>query len=225
MDVWWSSLSALQQVLFFVAAPATLILIIQTILVLIGHGGETDSDVSDVSGLHDFSDAPDVTMDHDIDVDHDIDTDHDFSDAHSVEHDSGFSLFSVRGIMAFFAVGGFLGIAMLDVDGVSDIIAMLIALAGGFLALVAIAYLMHSIYKLQSSGNLNINNAVGKTAVVYIPISEKQPGKITVTFQERYTELLAISNEPLPTNTFVKIVKVIDGETVYVEKINDQEEN
>ena len=234
MDIWWSSLTFLQRILFFIAAPATIILVIQTILVLIGHGGEHDSDSSDVSGLHD---SPDISLDHDIsdisidhdvsldhDIDHDVSVDHDH-DGHSTGHESGFSLFSVRGIMAFFAVGGFLGIAMLD-SGVSEVIAMLVSLAGGFLALLMIAYLMHTVSKLQSSGNMDIHNSIGKTATVYLPISEKQAGKVTVTFQERFTELKATGSEELATGTFVKIVKVIDNETVYVEKIlNTREEN
>ena len=156
-------------------------------------------------------------------MDHDVSLDHDSGDPFGIEQSSGLSLFSVRGITAFFAVGGFLGIAVLD-TGMPLVFAMLIALIGGFAALFLIAYLMHAVRKLQSSGNLNINNAIGKTGIVYIPISEKQPGKVHVTFQERYTELAATAGEPLPTNTFVKIVKIIDGETVYVEKISNKEE-
>lgn len=198
MDAWWGDLTLLQQILFFVAAPATLILVVQTILVLFG---SADAGV-------------------DMEIDADASTDSFYTGA-----DSGLSLFSIRGIMAFFAVGGFLGIAMIS-TGMHVAFALLIALGGGFFSLWLLAFLMHSMRKLQSSGNLNINNALDKTGIVYMPISEIQPGKVHVTFQERYTELSAISNEPLPTNTRIKVVKVIDSETVYVEKLLiNQEEN
>ncbi len=190
MTQWWESLTLLQQILFLIATPSTVVLIVQTIMLLIGLGSDPDVDVAEVA------DASEV-------------------DGSS---DSGIGLFSVRGVMAFFAVGGFLGIFMIDV-GLHPALAILIALAGGFAALVGIAYLMRALSRLAQSGNLNITNAVGKTAVVYIPISSNQPGKVHVTFQDRYTELVAVSHQTLPTNTYVKITKTVDSETVYVEKL------
>lgn len=59
MTEWWETLSLLQQGLYFVAVPATLILLIQTILLLFGFGddgdaGDVDIDVGD-DGLRIFS--------------------------------------------------------------------------------------------------------------------------------------------------------------------------
>jgi membrane protein implicated in regulation of membrane protease activity len=186
LSVWWESITTVQQILLFITAPATLVLIIQTVMVLFGGDIGTD-------------------------VDTDIDT-VDF------EVDSGFALFSLRGIMAFFSVGGILGITMIA-TGMNLIFAMLIAFAGGSATLWFIAFLMNSMKKLQSSGNMNMNNAINKTGVVYLPILDNQPGKIHLTFQGRYTELNATANEALPRNTQVKVIKIIDNDVVFVEKI------
>ncbi len=49
---WWNSLDALQHFFAYVAIPATLILCIQTILLLFGLGAGGDGDLdSDTSGL------------------------------------------------------------------------------------------------------------------------------------------------------------------------------
>ena len=58
MTEWWNALDMFQKVLYCVAIPSTLILVIQTILVLfgIGHGGE-GVNYSDTSGIDFDSDA------------------------------------------------------------------------------------------------------------------------------------------------------------------------
>ena len=47
MLIWLESLTALERVLLYVAVPATLILLIQTVLLLIGLGGGHDADGPD----------------------------------------------------------------------------------------------------------------------------------------------------------------------------------
>lgn len=185
---WWYGLTSLQQVFACAALPATAILIIQTILLLMGVGGEGDAD-ADVDG--DVSDA----LADDIDADFDADLDADF-ESDGAQHAAGVRIFTVRGLVAFFAVGGWLGIAMIDLN-LSSGLASVIAIAGGLVALISVAYILKLFLSLQESGNVSIKNAVSHTGTVYItiPPERKGQGKVIVLFNERLMELDAVTDE------------------------------
>ena len=52
LSTWWGSLDIFTQALYCVAIPSTLILVIQSVLIIIGLGdGAPDINVSDTSGL------------------------------------------------------------------------------------------------------------------------------------------------------------------------------
>ena len=132
--------------------------------------------------------------------------------------DDGLTLFSVRGIVTMLAVTGWCAVALVD-SGLGEIWSILIALVLGFLSLVGTAYLMRAVYRLQASGNIDVGNAVGKVAKVYIPIAAgaKKTGKVTMTLQEKYCEFDAITtaSETLQTDSYVRVVAV-DGSGVLV---------
>ncbi len=213
IGAWWEALTGLQQVFAIAAIPATVILILQTILSLLGlgHGGDADAD-TDVDA--------DVDVDADTDVDADGDADTGAEDLSDVD---GLRLLTVRGIIAFFAVGGWLGVVLVDV-GVNTAFAIVGAVLGGCLAAFLIALFFKLIYKLQSNGNIDVKNAIGKQATVYltIPASGTSTGKITMELQDRYVELEAKTKQdsPIKTGSTVKIVDVIDGGTVLVETMD-----
>ena len=64
MFEWWNSLGITMQVFYCIALPATLIIVIQTILLMIGigHGGE-GVEFSDTSGIDGLGDVPDMPAD------------------------------------------------------------------------------------------------------------------------------------------------------------------
>ena len=131
-------------------------------------------------------------------------------DHHAGGHaDIGLRLFTVRGLIAFFAVGGWVGIALIDMK-VPALAASILAFLAGLLALVLIALLFRLFLSLQSSGNLDISRAIGLTGQVYlrIPGAMAGAGKITVTLQERMTELDAMTSSPntISTGQLIKIV-------------------
>ncbi|NLW74222.1 MAG: hypothetical protein GX057_04920 [Clostridiales bacterium] len=188
---WWNSLTTTQQIFALIAISSTVVIIIQTILLLIGLGDGGDADV-DGDGVVD-----------------DVDGD-------------GLALFSIRGIMTMLAVMGWSGMALLETslpEGVSIFIAILL----GLVMLVLMAYIMKLISKLQSSGNIDVGNTIGKVAQVYIPIAPngQKAGKVTLTVQEKYTEFDAIttSNQTLKTGAYVRVVAVDDSGTLVVEPI------
>ncbi|MBQ2755474.1 MAG: hypothetical protein IJF27_02250 [Oscillospiraceae bacterium] len=186
---WWNNLSLVSQIFTAMAVPATVVMIIQALLLLLGIGGG----------------------DGDVDVD-------DISDI-DAEASEGLSLISVRGIVAFFSVGGWAGLVC-DTGELPVVISVLIATAAGLAAMIGVALLFKSIMKLQTSGNIVIANAVGKTATVYIPIPPRKEGrgKVTVLVQNRFVELEAMTEDErcLETNETVTICAVADTGTVIV---------
>jgi membrane protein implicated in regulation of membrane protease activity len=213
MIEWWNQLLLAQQIFALIAIPSTLILIIQTILTLIGMGGDGGSDVGDG-----------VDTDAGIDTDTDVDTDTpDNIDAPVA--DDGLALFSLRGILSMLCIAGWVGVALLETS-LPEWAAILIAAACGFATLVGMAFLMRAVYKLQSSGNIDVGNCIGKVAEVYltIPPSGTGSGKVNVTVQEKYCEFTAIttSSEPLKTGSYVRVVAVNEAGVLLVEPLQSK---
>lgn len=197
MITWWTSLDLAQQIFACIAVPSTLILLIQTILLLIGLGGG-DGDV-----------------DAEVDIDGDIDTD-------GIGGGDGLALFSVRGIVSMLAVMGWSAMALLETS-LPDIVSIIISVVLGVLMLFLMAYIMKAVSKLQSSGNIDVGNAVGKVAQVYIPIPENGSGagKVHITVQEQYCEFNAITtaSEKLKTGAYVRVVAVSESGMLVVEPL------
>lgn len=221
---WWAGLTLLQQSFAAVAIPATVLLLLQTVLLLFGLGGhDADHGECDHDFDHDLDHDFDHDFDHDPDLDHDADgvvctADHDFADDGAPLHDGahhigGLRLFTLRGFIAMFAVGGWLGVALPDL-GAGAVVTAIVALTGGLAALVLTALVIWWSLRMQSSGNLNVKNAIAHTATVYIPIppARSGTGKVTMTLQERFVELDALTDSPsaIPTGTLVQVVRVTD---------------
>ncbi|MBQ9481209.1 MAG: NfeD family protein [Clostridia bacterium] len=189
----WNDWTTLQQVYFCIAVLFSVVLLVQLVLTLIGAGH--DGEGVDLTG----DGNPDVTVD----------------------ADSGLAPFTLKGLVSFFAVGGWVGFALGD-GTLHTVWVILISLAAGLAALVAVGFILKGMAKLQSNGAMDINNAVGKTAEVYLTIPPKcsGAGKITVEIQGSLTEMNAMTegDEPLKTGSKVKVVKT-DNATCYVEKI------
>lgn len=185
---WWESLSILQRIFGIMAVPATIIMIIQTILVVIGFG----------------------------DVDTDIDGD--VSDASFSEGSDGLALVSVRGIVAFFAIGGWTGIVMAHLQ-IHTFIVVLVSLVAGFFALLFVAFMIKLTTKLQANGNINYRNAIGKFAKVYITIpADGRSGKVNLTLQGRYVECEAVTKDgqAIKPGLTVIINGLVDNNTLIV---------
>lgn len=208
MVEWWNGMNLVQQIFACMAVPASVILVIQSILLLFGFGDHGDMDV------------PDMDTGGDMDFgDHGADG--------LPDGDGGLALFSIRGIMAFFAVGGWVGV-LLAGSGVNTALTAIIAFVAGAAALVGLAFIMKASLKLQDNGTMDIHNAIGKTAQVYLPIpaSGAGSGKVHVTFQDRYTELSAITNDaqPIPTGAFVQVTGVIGADSVQVTQQKEEQQ-
>ncbi|HIC75313.1 MAG TPA: hypothetical protein EYO98_01695 [Candidatus Poseidoniales archaeon] len=76
-------------------------------------------------------------------------------------------------------------------------------------------------HKLETSGNIDINNAVGATGTVYARIRDSGVGEVQVTFQEKMQtkEAVSIDGVTLNSGTFIEVVGVV-GETLQVKAID-----
>ena len=195
MIQWWNSLDLFARVYALIAVPATLVLILQTLLLFFGFGA--DEDGIDLNGNDQIDTPGDGGGD-------------------------GLVLFSVRGIMAMLCVGGWSGLA-LYASGVNRPVTVIVSLVCGIAALFVIAYLMKAAMKLQSNGAITLGTAIGKTGRVYIPIPPKAEGsgKITLTVQERFIEADAVTtaDRKLRTGEVVRVVATDETGLLVVEPL------
>ena len=224
MFEWWNSLGITMQVFYCIAIPATLIIVIQTILLMIGigHGGE-GVEFSDTSGI-DGLDVPNMPSDVPTDMPgaHAIDgCEHTAIGDGSTPADFGtMQLFTLQGIMTFLCVFGWTGIICTSL-GLHVAIAIIIALVLGFLAMLGVAKVLQLTRRLTQDGSIDVRRLLGEKGRVYIPIpaNESGEGKVTIAAGERFIELSAVTDEQeaIPTATQVRIIDV-RGDVVAVEK-------
>jgi membrane protein implicated in regulation of membrane protease activity len=125
------------------------------------------------------------------------------------------SLKTIVSALTFFGLAGLAS----EKSGLTPFLGLVIAVVAGGTAIFLVAFLMASLARLQSKGNLDIKNAVGHTGRVYlrIPGSRKAPGKVTVDVQGRSIELEATTAGPeIPTGTTVRVVGLTDADTLDV---------
>ncbi len=223
MNVWWESLNIVLKVLYCIAIPSTLVLILQTIFSFAGFADGGDVNISDTSGFEADVDF-DVDIDTDIDVDFntDVDISADMTDisGHVVPNYDSLRLLSVQGLLAFFAVFSWMSIALMSVN-VPVIGAVVIGILAGVAAMYGVAVLVKSMKGLAENGTVNFKNAIGENAVVYMPIpaNAKGEGKVTLTFQGRFMECTAITHDDtmLTTGQSVRVTD-LRGEILVVEQ-------
>ena len=179
------------------AIPMTIVMFLQLLLMIFGFGfGTPDADA-------DSCDSP-------------------ANGAGTYGNSALFKVFTIRGIVAFFALGGWAGLAALAA-GIPILWSIQIALIAGVAALILASVAIRLALKMQDSGNLDLNNALSLPAQVYItiPASRSNTGKVTMLLQERFVELDAVtdSETALSPNTNVEVVGVVDKSCLLVRKI------
>lgn len=219
---WWDSLDIFMQVLYCIAIPSTILLIIQTILIIIGYdGGDGVDGIDGIDGMGDIGDVSDMsTTAGDIISGHpDVDYyesgfHHDISDA------ADFRLFTFQGMVAFFCVFSWTSIGGIH-SGMNKGISLLIGLLFGMIIMFLIGKVIQWSRNLSQSGTMDLRNALGETAQVYIPIppAGKGSGKINVTLQGSLSEMTAISygDKQIETGETVRVID-IKGDALVVER-------
>lgn len=190
IGLWWEGLNLINRIYWIVAIPATIFFVIQIVMTFVG----ADTDVGDL-------DTPG-------DVDASIDADAGI----------GFQLISLKNFIGFLTIFGWSGIACLDSD-LSIPLTVLISTVSGVLMMVIMATIFYFMGKLVETGNVVMDNAVGKTGTVYLPIGAQRAtmGKIQIQ-HHGFQTLDAITDEPnsIPTGTLVQVVGLVNDTLLLV---------
>ncbi len=198
MTQWFADLDTLEKVFFACALFGTVFFIVRLVIQFVGMDSH---DVSD--GTPDFMpDAP--------------------QDLHAVgDSDLSFKLVTIQGITAFFMLFGLTGIALKQTRATGDVQAILIAAAAGVAMTWLQAKFMGMLFKLQSSGNLNVHNAVGQEGIVYVTIRAGATGQAQVAVQGRRKIFEAVSRDKteIKTGERVRVAEVSPGNVLVVERV------
>ena len=208
MLAWWNSLGLASQIFYCMAIPATLILLIQTILMFLGIEGDGEGEIGDMAdGTPD--DLPDMDGPDGVFEGEGLSEDFDPNGF------DGLRVFTVRGIVAFFVVFGWVGVVM-DGAGVGLPITLLVSTACGAVIMVLLAFLLRAVMRLRSDGNTDNRNAIGVSGKVQltIPPARSGEGKVHLMLQGAYVERGAVTDEtePIPTGSEVVVVG-LSGQT------------
>ncbi|MCE5185395.1 MAG: NfeD family protein [Planctomycetaceae bacterium] len=204
MLTWIDNLRGLELLFACCAIFGTTLFVIRLVLMFMGMG---DSHAGEAAGME----AGPADMGNAGTVEH-------AGDFH--ESDLSFKALSLQGITAFFMMFGLIGWATIRQYPDS----VWVPVAAGTAAGLATVWLMKKIFQiagaLQSSGTMNLSNAVGQEGSVYLTIRPGASGKVQVRFQNRLSILDAVSESDteIKTGETVRVVRIAAGKLV-VEKI------
>ncbi len=199
MIEWFNSLESLLRTFWGIAIFFSLFFVIQNILTLIGLGG---SDADGIDGLDGI----------------DADTS---SDGDTLGTGGATQLFTIRNLVNFMLGVGWGGVCFYQYIE-NHLLLCLVSLIVGIVFVVFFYFVWKKMLRLERKGNINIQECVGCVCDVYlrIPASQSGMGKVQVSFSGSVQELQAMtdSTEMLPSGSKVRVLKVIDGNTLLVEK-------
>ncbi|MBR1570383.1 MAG: hypothetical protein IJ651_06600 [Bacteroidales bacterium] len=195
---WWAGLSLIMKILWGVTLAASLIFIIQSIMTFVGADAETDFDI-------------------------DVDTDMDGADLSNIE--GGSNLYTFRNFVNFLLGFGWSAILLQETVTSTPVLIIISILVG--IGLVAVVmWLFKWLAGMQQSGNINLErSAAGCEGKVYltIPASRGGSGKVQITIAGAVREYDAVTEneEPLKTGTAIRVVDVVNANTLLVEETNN----
>ncbi len=143
---------------------------------------------------------------------------HDFDGNH--DHGS-LQFFNFRNFINFFLGFGW-SLVALDATISNHFILITISCLIGVALVAIVMSLYYGLSQMSQSGNLELKNAIGKVAEVYltIPSSQSGIGKIHIKVQGSLRELDAMANgQSIPTGHLVKVTSVINDDLLLVEPL------
>ena len=188
---WITDLSGIDAVFFFCGAVGGVLFLLRVVLVFIGFGHDSGGDF----------DADGIELDHG-------------------GHDMGAGMLSFTGLTAFFTLFGVTGLVMRLEQGLGATISSAVAFMVGLFTMWLVAQVLRAVYRLRSSGNVEMANAVGAEGRVYLTIPAGGRGQVEVTVQSRLKVVDAVAEHPveLKTGTHVRVARVIEDNVLVVEK-------
>jgi hypothetical protein len=129
--------------------------------------------------------------------------------------------FSVRNLINFLLGAGWGGVCFYNTVESKGLL-MLIAVFTGLFFFLLFFGLVKLLLKLSQDNSFNIEETLNQTAEVYLAIPESKTGKgkIQISVKGSIHEIDAITaGEKLSTGNLVKVIRIIDNQTIEVEKI------
>lgn len=186
----------MSNVFLYSAVIGGTILVLQFLLLLLGVGGDAD-----VGGDHAAAHG-----------------------GHDVGHDQSafLKLFSLQTVTTFLTFFGLVGLGTSELGWSAGAVAA-IAIGAGIAALFVVAKMMGSLSRLQSHGNVDLQNAVGHTGSVYLRIPKHGDGhgRVLMNVQGRTVECRAVSYaEEIPTGATIRVLDRTDDDVLVVAPAN-----
>ena len=193
MQIWWGSLDPFMQTLWGIAIVASAVFIIQSIMTFVGMDSETNFDG---------------------DFDGDMSAD-------GAGESTPFQLFTFRNLINFMLGFSWTAIA-LRASTESTSLMLVGGVVVGVLLVCAVMYLFKWMSGMQQSGTIEPEALVGCKGSVYltIPAGRTGEGKVQITVRSAIREYNAMTDgDRLPNEAPIRVVAVLNGHTVLVEKI------
>ncbi len=193
MAAYFSQYNGIEFFFLICAVIGGIFVIIRFIMLLIGldHGMSSDADI----GGHDL-------------------------DGHHADSDIGFKFLSIQGITSFLMMFGLVGLALYRQSRMGTIISMAGGFAAGTASVWMIAKMFSLVLRLQSSGTIPIESAVGSQGKVYMTIPENGVGRVLINVRSSLREYDATSQNSQPIDTGVPVRVVwVEGNVLVVEVI------
>lgn len=188
MHEWWINLDFFMKTLWGMAIFSSLVFIIQSIMTFVGMDSGSDFNV---------------------DIDSDVPSD-----------SQPFQLFTFRNFINFML--GFSWTAITLIPSIeSTPLLLFISVMVGVLLVIAVMYIFKWLSGMEQSGNIDTDSAVGCKGTVYltIPAGRQGEGKVQISIQGAIREFDAMTDgEKLVNNEAIKVTKVINANTLLVEK-------
>jgi membrane protein implicated in regulation of membrane protease activity len=189
MEEWWGAMSQLEHVYWISALVSSILFLVVLVGTIVG-GVDADMDAVDA----------------DIEADTGI----------------GFQFLTFKNLVGFFTVFSWAGIACINA-GYSNTITIIVSLVCGLAMMFLMAWAFLFMAKQAESGTLQVNNAIGKIGEVYMTVEKNRGayGKVHIKVQGSLRELDAITDEEedLTQGNVVKVLEVVSGELLLVEKL------
>lgn len=193
------------------ALPAfvgTFFFVLRLVLLTVGAVGDADVDADAVGG--DFDVGGDVELDMDgADVPHPGD---------HVDPGDAFRIVSVQTIAAFLMGFGWAGLGAYRGSNLEWPLSLAIAAAGGVGMVWLLMLLLKFIYSLQSSGNVDLRDALGAEGVVYVTIpgdGRRGQARIVIDGRQRIFNVVSEGGE-IETKRRVRVVRINRDRTLTV---------
>ncbi len=219
---WFTSMNIAGQIFTCIAVPATLVLLIQTVLMLIGAGSADSDGLGDdiPDGEIPDTDIPDADIPDGLPDTEGVFGENEIVDVADSAGFEGLRIFTVRGVIAFFVVFGWMGVLM-DNSGAKLWLTLIVSTLSGAAVMVALAFLFKWVMKLRNDGNTDNRNAIGVSGKVHllIPPERRGEGKVHLMLQGAYIEREAVTDdkEAIPTGCEVVVIG-LSGKTTLVVK-------